>query len=319
MYDNITITIPTTDIKEEELNQLPSLLSGTRITTDSQGEYNYCSGYLDNMRVYLKPSVLIIKGSISRFYYGEKGVGNLYPLNYHDTKLAIIKLSEKIGMDISQGDITSIEFGNCFAVGAPIFEYLKRLGDFPRLERVLTTSESLYYKHEGKNKLKELKFYNKIADCKNKKFEIPSQFDNMNLLKYELTLKGRANIMKTLGCQNSVKLIDLADKAFFNKMLKLYKDYFHKIHKLSCYYDSIDSKNSESVGNLMELLFSRLLNSDPNIISEFIEEVKRSQNPSYCTISKLKRKLTSIRDKSVHSQVDLILTELENEIENCGK
>ena len=192
MYDKVRFWIDRFDIGEEVFQSLPSHLTRARDDTDRETGETKIKGCLANLRVMVNESGMSVQGSLSRFYHWEQDIGkrgNLYPLDRHATQKAIEILSEKLGgVPMQKAKVRYIEFGDWMPVKFPVAEYLKRCGGYPRLGRFQFESQTLYYRHRGKNQPKTLCLYDKKADAKAKGYELPTGFEDYNVLKYELSL-----------------------------------------------------------------------------------------------------------------------------------
>lgn len=111
-----------------------------------------------------------------------------------------------------------MEFGSFIPVKKEVSEYLKRCRDYRRLERCSFQEETLYYKHRGKRQPKMLCLYDKKKDAIHKGYTIPEGFENYNLLKYELRLKG--SIGRQLKCSEVIGET-LYEKSFYGKLKDL--------------------------------------------------------------------------------------------------
>ena len=74
----------------------------------------------------------------------------------------------------------------------------------------------------------------------------------------------------------------------------------------------------KTVGSAYEVLFAKLLNqSDPNIVNEFVEELKAAKvfderNDYY----RLKKKIEQTAAKASITETDELIRELDNEVRN---
>lgn len=316
MFDNCRLWIDRFQIGEEVFKSLPTRLENARQSIDlSTGEFDGF-GYLDGLRVTIKESGISIKGSLSRFFYNDDKVGNLFTLDRHSTQQAIDKLSQRLGFDVSVAKVKGLEFGTYFLMSRPVPEYLKMLGAFPRLERVHYLPETLYYRHRGKQQPKTLILYDKLKDSKSKNYHLPDGFDSQNILKYELRLSGSLSKQIRWG---EVRAITLYDSGFYQRMIEIYKDMFYKISKhRQIKNDSI--KGIKSVGDAVEVLMARLLiQSNGDVVSEYLEELKSQKVfDDRANYSRLKRKLESVASKSRITESNELMDELSDCITNVG-
>lgn len=317
MYDNIRFWLDRYEIREDAFQALPTYLTNAKDNIDRETGEAKTIGYLANLRVMVNESGISVQGSLSRFYHYEEDNGkrgNLYPLNRHDTMIAIEMLSQKLGgVPMKKAKVRALEFGDWMPVNYPVAEYLKRCGAYPRLQRFQFKAETLYYRHKGKGQPKTLCLYDKKADAKAKGYELPQGFDGYNLLKYELRLNG--SIGKQLKWEEVTGEM-LYDKGFYKRLSQTYLQEFLKIKKLPK-PNSIMSESIKSVGDAVEMLLSRLIRLyGVEVIDSYIEELKSQKTFSErANYSRLRSKLTTIANKT-STEEDSLVSEMENGIIN---
>lgn len=316
MYDNCRLWIDRFQIDKEVFQSLPTRLEKARHSIDlSTGEFDGF-GYVDGLRVTIKESGISIKGSLSRFFYNDDKVGNLFTLDRHSTQQAIEKLSQRLGFDVSVAKVRALEFGAYFFMSNPVDEYLKMLGAFPRLERVHYLPETLYYRHRGKQQPKTLILYDKLKDSRAKNYHLPDGFDSQNILKYEIRFNG--SLSKQIGW-GDVTGSTLYDEKFYCRMIEIYKAMFHKIKKhRQVKQDSLSG--IKSVGDAVEVLMARLLTqSNGDVVAEYLEELKSQKVfEDRANYSRLKKKLESVANKSRITESNELMDELSDCINNVG-
>lgn len=317
MYDNIRFWLDKCEMSEGVFQALPTYLTNAKDNIDRETGEAKTIGYLANLRVMVNESGMSVQGSLSRFYHCEEDNGkrgNLYPLNRHDTMIAIEMLSQKLGgVPMKKAKVRALEFGDWMPVNYPVAEYLKRCGAYPRLQRYQFKAETLYYRHKGKGQPKTLCLYDKKADAKAKGYELPQGFDDYNLLKYELRLNG--SIGKQLKWEE-VTGETLYDKGFYKCLTQAYLQEFFKIKKLPQPNSKI-SESIKSVGNAVDALLSRLIRqSGVEVIDFFIEELKSQHTyADRANYSRLRSKLTTIANKT-STEEDTLVSEMESGIIN---
>ena len=297
-------------------NSLPSRLDNARQSIDLSTGESDGFGYLDGLRVTIKPSGISIKGSLSRFFYKDDNVGNLFTLDRHTTRQAIEKLSERLGFDVGCAKVRALEFGTYFMLREDVTKYLELMGAFPRLERVHYLPETLYYRHRGKQQSKTLILYDKRKDSIAKNYHLPDGFTDSNILKYELRLNGSLSKQIQWG---EITASTLYDKEFYLRMIEIYKDMFHKIIKhRQMKQDSI--KAIKSVGDAVEVLMARLIiQSRTDIVGDYLEELKSNKVfGDRANYSRLKSKLESLTSRCKLTESNELMEELNDCITNVG-
>lgn len=317
MYDKVRFWIDRFEIGEEIFQYLPTYLTKAKDDIDRETGETKTKGQLANLMVMINESGMSIQGSLSRFYHWKEDNGkrgNLYPLNINDTKKAIEMLSQKLGsIPMQKAKVRYLEFGDWMPVIFPVAEYLKRCGGYPRLGRFQFKSETLLYRHNGKNQPKTLCLYDKKAEAKAKGYELPQGFEDFNLLKYELRLKGSIGKQLKWG---EVIGETLYDKGFYKRLSQTYLQEFLKIKKLPQPNSRI-SESIKSVGNAADALFSRLIRqSGVEVIDLYIDELKSQHTfNDRANYSRLRSKLSTIANMTSTEEDDLI-SEMENGIIN---
>lgn len=225
MYDRLRMYLLAS--REGEFSHLPSLLSQCEERASKEtGEVKYW-GKLGNIIVTVRPSILYLDGSIAKYLYGGS---NLYPLDRHTTREAITSLSDALHISLHEANLSLIEFGYNFLMQYPPQEYLNLLGDMKNRQRYRFNLDSLYYRRKGKSQPDEFKIYNKVADARRKKMEIPTAFSDANLLRAELCLDKK--IAKQLRVPEA-KAHNLYERDFYQAIKAKFLDCYASIAKLS--------------------------------------------------------------------------------------
>ena len=287
--------IDTIRIYSEDVRTLKSFdkdrLSDLKETT--KDDYKYYTGYIDNLYVKKTTRTITITGSLAKFYFGN----NIEVLSRIQIIDSIKKLEEKLNLDLSNFRISRIDIGVTFEMENSVQSYLDSLIEIPRYKLVTYENESKSFQ----NKSKSLNFYDKVAEM-NRKKSTQEQItelglSNSNLLRYELQFKNARTIFY------KPKVADLYDDKFIKKLLRIWKDDFHKIKKqkkllnfeevqlkkpndffnyLIC--EHIDEKGKQQPLNLL----SRCYNADMINKSSFYDiqaRIKRSEK-KFCETSK---------------------------------
>lgn len=318
MYDNIRFWIDRFEIGEEVFHSLPNHLTNAKDNIDRETGEAKTTGFIANLRVNINGSGMSVQGSLSRFYHWDEDNGkrgNLYPLNRYDTKKAIEMLSQRLGgVPMQKAKVRALEFGDWMPVSFPVAEYLKRCGGYPRLERFQFKAETLYYRHRGKWQPKTLCLYDKRADARAKRYELPQGFEDCNLFKFELRLNGSIGKQLEWG---EVTGETLYDRGFYKRLTQTYQQEFFRIKKLPQPNSRI-SESIKSVGDGVEALLSRFIRqSGVEVIDSYIDELKSQQTfADRANYSRLRSKLTTIANKTSKEDDDALVREMENGVIN---
>ncbi|KAA6317114.1 hypothetical protein EZS27_032677 [termite gut metagenome] len=269
-------------------------------------------GSLHGLNVAIHESGLSITGSLPKFLYPD----NIFPLNRKSTKEAFEKLSDCLHFPTDKAKIISLEFGTHFLMSKPVSAYLDMLKETSHLKRCRYEADTLYYRSNGRQKLKTIYFYDKVKEAEKRGVNIPECYVNSNLLRYEMRYKG--HLPQQLK-EPEITGKTLSDEAFYRKMVKLYSDAYFAIDKVKTVKTNSMNKIN-TVSDAFEVLVARLINqSDQDQITAFMDELKQNQvfdDPKYYT--RLKKKLSDIAGKADVTETNSLIKELDNEIKNIS-
>ena len=219
MYDTVKFII-----QESDLNNEVCFMEevACRISVKSSSS-NEVTGYLDNMKVEIKGTTLIVIGSLLKYYQGNNY--NSY-LSRWKTKMVIDKLSKALGVPMKKAKVTRIDIGFCYNLESPVQLYLSRLLYEDGYFRSQIKKETVYFeKHDT-----TLCFYDKIAEMKKRKetanVEELKDLNIINLLRYEFRFK---KVSKIFG--RTIKGEDLYDPAFASSALDIWYNCYTNIQK----------------------------------------------------------------------------------------
>ena len=309
-YDKVTLWI-SRDFAKHDISKMADKLNIGKVSEDIKTGIVTMSGTMKGMSLYIKPNGISIMGSLPKFLYDD----NIHPLTRKTTGEAIAALSECLGFDIGNALVTGVEFGMNFPVSSPVSDYLLRLGELERMQRYKFSSSTLYYKPKGRKQPKVLCFYDKVADAKAKGMSIPVGFEDANILKYELRLKGRLSYQ--LGVDN-ITASTLSDRAFYKMLIALYQSYYRAIYKQKQIIS--DMSSIKTPNDALKYLLGRFINEgEQGGIEEYINELKGNETfvdrKYYSIVSK---KLKEAADMAGGGLEDELIKELDNDIDNLG-
>lgn len=206
MYDSIIFNL----VNENALSEFSYLKN--KIEDARVGSDNFI-GKLENLSVSLKAKSLNINGSISRFLNGN----NLKALTISDTKEAIEKLSDLLGLDVYGFRVYRLHFTDNLELKLPVENYISCFGSWGKAEKsILKNGTSLRYDTGEKG----LSFYDKGKEAKLRA--------KVNLMRYEM--KFQKNISKHI--KKKVSVNDLTDKHFFDFLLTKWYENYTMINKI---------------------------------------------------------------------------------------
>lgn len=237
MYDTIRIQLKHT------INQYQSLLktfySLGKVDERKNGiseQITYCLKYR-YQQFTLTPTYLYCTGSLPQLLYGT----NLVNFTISDTQVAINELNKILKVDISNAKVTRIDFAYNLIMNHPVSTYFKVLCHKSYCQLNVFGSETLTFK--GSNE--EFTFYDKIAQLKSKG-EIPNEYNDKHLLRYEMKLTER--ITKKLG-YDFITVSNLASKDFYQAVKEYWYTNYQSIDKLT--YDIPDYGDNVSISKII--------------------------------------------------------------------
>ena len=268
-------------------------------------------GSLDGLKVSVFTGGISIIGSLSKYLYSN----NIYPLDRHSTAEAVEKLSDNLHLNISDAKITGLEFGTQFVMRHKPEDYIRKLGEMPRLQRYHFEVGTLYYKPRGKQQPKVFVFYDKKADAVAKGMTLPDGLSDANLLKYEMRFNQR--LPQQLGVPE-VTALTLSDKEFYRQMVRRYQDCYFSISKQNQVKTNIMNE-IKTVSDAYDVLVARLINqSDQTLITAYLEELKEAKTfEDRKSYTSLKKKIQDVAAKAEMGSDELV-KELASEIKNVG-
>ena len=309
-YDKVSLWV-NKSFSPYDVDKIEKTLDNGTISKDINTGNIVMSGYKKNLKVSFHPSGMSIIGSLPKFLYDD----NIHPLSRGTTREAIEAISDALDFNLSSARVNGLEFGFNFPVLNPVSDYLLRLGELDRMLRYKFSASTLYYKPKGRKQQKVLCFYDKIADAKTKGMSIPVGFEDANILKYELRLKG--GLSQQLGVDN-ITASTLSDRVFYKMLIGLYQSYYRAIYKQKQII--YDMSSIKTPNDAFKYLLGRFLNEgEQGQIEEYINELKGHEtfaDRKYYTI--VKTKLKEAADMAGGGLEDELIKELDNDINNLG-
>lgn len=313
MYDKVKFFVDRSIIGSQCTN-ITSHLEKAKVETDQTTGETRTKGTMNGLSIGVLGGGVFVEGSLPKYHYGS----NIYPLDREGTKECIEMIGDTLGINMSGADVVGIEFGTTFMMQYKVSAYLAKLGEMSRLQRYNFNADTLYYKGSGKIQPRVYTFYDKLADCKAKKLAYPSDFEDKNLLRYEMRLKGR--LAYQLGVPE-VKASTLYDRQFYRELVRRYQDSYFSISKINELNPNA-MKEIKNVSDAFNIFVARLLSQTEQPqrqIDTFINEIKAAgvfEDKKYYT--RLKDKLNEIVTKDNITISNELIKELDDAIKNCG-
>ena len=313
MYDKVKFFVDRSIIGSQYTN-ITNHLEKAKVETDQTTGETRTKGTMNGLSIGVLGGGVFVEGSLPKYHYGS----NIYPLDREGTKECIEMISDTLGINMSGADVVNIEFGTTFIMQYKVSAYLAKLGEMSRLQRYNFNADTLYYKGSGKIQPRVYTFYDKLADCKAKKLAYPNDFEDKNLLRYEMRLKGR--LAYQLGVPE-VKASTLYDRQFYRELVRRYQDSYFSISKINELNPNA-MKEIKNVSDAFNIFVARLLSQTEQPqrqIDTFINEIKAAgvfEDKKYYT--RLKDKLNEIVTKDNITISNELIKELDDAIKNCG-
>lgn len=218
MYDTIHFWLPIDKAGYMHKSKIVQSLSQVNIIEKDSGEF-YHAGYLNNYRVILSGQGVSLKGSLSKYFLPD----NMHTLSRSDTARAVEMLSDELHLPIHNADVKRIDIAFNFLMRHKPEAYYPYLGDCQYYQR-LTQAKSLYYM----NGIRQMVFYNKVAEVKTKRGQIPKVWTGENVLRYESRYTSR--LPKQFN-RPQVKGQTLTDEKFYITLLDRWQAEYQSINK----------------------------------------------------------------------------------------
>ena len=313
MYDKVKFFVDRSIIGSQYTN-ITNHLEKAKVETDQTTGETRTKGTMNGLSIGVLGGGVFVEGSLPKYHYGS----NIYPLDREGTKECIEMIGDTLGINMSGADVVGIEFGTTFMMQYKVSAYLAKLGEMSRLQRYNFNADTLYYKGSGKVQPRVYTFYDKLADCKAKHLPYPNDFEDKNLLRYEMRLKGR--LAYQLGVPE-VKASTLYDRQFYRELVRRYQDSYFSISKINELNPNA-MKEIKNVSDAFNIFVARLLSQTEQPqrqIDTFINEIKAAgvfEDKKYYT--RLKDKLNEIVTKDNITISNELIKELDDAIKNCG-
>ncbi len=165
-----------------------------------------------------KNRLILTKGSLTKWYVSN----NIQTLSKQQIFDALNGLQEKIGVSIQDAKITRLDIGVTLKVEEIPQLYFENMGNMRVTNKQQYSNTSILYKQIKQ----EFAFYDKLAEYRDKRKEIPPQVADYNLLRYEHRYK---NIKAILGRELTIK--DLYNDEIITLLFDKWQQGFEAISK----------------------------------------------------------------------------------------
>lgn len=303
MYDSIGFWLHPDEYGIPNMKHLSSAISGfTEIK--KQSDYSYSGHIGGNIKVYISERGISLKGSLSKYYNSH----NFDSLNITDTKRAIEKLSDQLLLPVAKSKVSRLDIipQNITTTYKPqnYYPYFTTSKYFKKTEH----EKSIEYRNHKKSKI----LYDKTAQAKSKRENIPANWINKNILRYELRLLNR---LPTQFNMLEVKASDLYLEKFQILCINKWHEEFKSINTLNTISNNMN--NIKTTSDLIEYLALEGLSSIgyENAIKfiDFLKEKETMSNKEAYSRAKARIKQLA-NSKNITEQSELI-TELKSKLD----
>lgn len=301
MYDTIRLSLQVNGLNGIDCSRIMQSLSNITEHSKDDGQV-YFSGKLKNLNISFSDNGIYLNGSLAKYYLPD----NFHTLTRSDSKRALEQLSDELHLPIKESRIKRIDFSQNFLMNHKPESYYKHLGECVNYNR-LTQARSLYYSNSLRTKL----FYNKVAEAKHSRIEIPKVWLNQNVLRYELRFKERLSNQFNLS---EVKAQNLYDEKFYMSLFDRWHSEYQSINKINLINFNLSDMNSpKDFWKQLELYAIHAIGQDK--IMQEIEHLRASRKfdkPEY--YSRLKKDIKKLCSLPRHTESSELIDELDKKI-----
>jgi len=204
--------------------------------------------------------------------------------------------------------VSNLEYGiNIITDNHPV-DYFNSFGNKPLAERYEQDYGLYYY---GKSKSIVYVCYDKLLECKKKKFKIPEEFKDKHLLRLEIRYK--KNIAKHFNCKEVLACM-LYDKEFFIKIHNEWYNYYTEIQKIQ--HSNFDCENINTCKKL-DIVFANYYVDSHGGALQTIEHLNIERRRKKLTSKQkydLKKKITNAINSRLVTVVSKDIVELNEKV-----
>ena len=256
---------------------------------------------------------ILLRGSLSKFYFGD----SLATMSFEEVKIALDELYRHTQLNLHEAYVLSLEFGASLIVSRPPCEYLKLFGNCKYFNRMNVNSSTGEIKTVTYcKKSRRLKFiaYDKLAEMKDKRRNIPDLYKEKNVLRLEFAINKKADIKKIFN--KDLKAYDLANLKVFRTLQKMFYSFYLDIPKTGrCVFINPSSVEKMTVPKFMKLICEQYRQIFANEYDLFLQDAKAYGLMTNNTVARIRAENT-VNYKSYYvSRANELITELDALIE----
>jgi hypothetical protein len=306
MYDTINLWLSLDEAGNINTSKTLQALSNVTTTSKSDGQI-YHTGYLKNYRVILSGQGVSLKGSLAKYFLPD----NMHTLSRSDSSRALEMLSDILHLPVLDADVKRIDLAQNFLMKYEPEAYYPLLGDCQYYQRI-KQPKSLYYS----NSLRQLVFYNKIAEARAKREILPDVWSGSNILRYESRYTQR--LTKQFN-RPEIKGHTLIDEKFYINLLDRWQSEYEAIDKHQLInFNILQMSSPKDFWKQINLMAINMIGQD-RIMQEVenLRHQKAFDKPEY--YSRLKKEIKELCKTPELTSSSSLIDELDNKIKNAKR
>lgn len=288
------------------LQTIPQYL--TKVTSNGNTEFGeYVNGYLDTLKVKVTENGFNVKdSSICKYYLGD----NFKTLSKGDYKRAIEKISDSLHLPFHLANVTRIDLAQNFIMQYESNLYYPYLGESQYYKR-LEQNNGLYYN----NKKRQLLFYGKVQEQKDKRQPIPELYQYRNVLRFEMRFISR---LREQFNRNEITAGLLYDELFYRDLVKRWKNEYFNIQKINNKFNTMKPTGStkELIENLA--LFQIIEAGQPTILSTIKQWQKTGEIDKH-QAQRLREAIKEIAQRPINEAGNDLINELNRKVKEAAR
>lgn len=297
MYDTVKFVLLENDL-DNEICFMEEVVCRINIVKCSA---NRVVGRLENMRVEVRGTTLIVEGSLTKWFLGNNYARTLA---LWEIRAAIKSLSKALNVSIEKAKVARIDVAFNFSVKNEPWLYMKRLLFLESYYRSNIEESSLYFnKYDS-----QLLFYNKVKDLKTKEdaesIQGVEDFEGQNVLRYEFRIK---KVTKIFG---KVRGEILFDSKFclllLNKWYMCYMNIDKQFDESSLRFDGVRHLKESCVAQCMSTM------NMFDLVEEAFAKGNINSAEKFAIIKELRRIADLCFDRTQVSLINEFTTEIKN-------
>ena len=290
-------------------------IGGTEIKyTEWKGDF--ISPDENRIHGYIGDNSMTIYGSIPKFINGN----NFQCISKSEVEKTFDNLSEVIGSDLYQGVVTRADYAGNFFMNHDPKLYYKFFGDSHKFKRLEFSSNIAWQGTRGQARYKTIE--DKTAWAKDTRNEIPNEFQDKHVIRYENRLRSSNRIAHVLGMNEKPTLKDILRHENIRKLHDDWKRQYGKINKQNNLidYTKYMQKDYYTPQEALNCFVMTLIQeAGEETINDFIKFIREGQKfgtgqTGYNNTSKFGKRIDSLRKNWIQNNNDMI-SEIDKAVE----